>query len=185
MYDMLIQGIGLIAFALFLLSYHVRSNRGLFTMQTAGNFLFALQFFLLGGVGGAVGSLISCFRNSLLLGSKKYPILGAKFWPVLICALSLTSCICSWQNWFSILPFFAVLSATIGYWSDNALKIRMFNLCCASPCWLICNASIHSVGGILNEAFAISSILLSIYRFGFHAMAENQFNNKKKGQKCT
>ena len=48
MYDMLIQGIGLIAFALFLLSYQVRSNRGLFTMQTAGNFLFALQFFLLG-----------------------------------------------------------------------------------------------------------------------------------------
>ena len=120
MYDMLIQGIGLIAFALFLLSYQVRSNRGLFAMQTAGNFLFALQFFLLGGVGGAVGSLISCFRNSLLLGSKKYPILGAKFWPVLICALSLTSCICSWQNWFSILPFFAVLSATIGYWRQRA-----------------------------------------------------------------
>ena len=71
MYDMLIQGIGLIAFALFLLSYQVRSNRGLFTMQTAGNFLFALQFFLLGGVGGAVGSLISYFRNSLLLGRKK------------------------------------------------------------------------------------------------------------------
>ena len=61
MYDMLIQGIGLIAFALFLLSYQVRSNRGLFAMQTLGNLLFALQFFLLGGVGGAVGSLISCF----------------------------------------------------------------------------------------------------------------------------
>ena len=59
MYDMLIQGIGLIAFALFLLSYQVRSNRGLFAMQTLGNLLFALQFFLLGGVGGA---LISCFR---------------------------------------------------------------------------------------------------------------------------
>ena len=73
MYDMLIQGIGLIAFALFLLSYQVRSNRGLFAMQTLGNLLFALQFFLLGGVGGAVGSLISCFRNSLLLSSKKYP----------------------------------------------------------------------------------------------------------------
>ena len=162
---MLIQGIGLIAFALFLLSYQVRSNRGLFTMQTAGNFLFALQFFLLGGVGGAVGSLISCFRNSLLLGSKKYPILGAKFWPVLICALSLISCICSWQNWFSILPFFAVLSATIGYWSDNALKIRMCNLCCASPCWLIYNASIHSLGGIrLTEPaadLAVAAALLS------------------------
>ncbi len=62
MYDMLIQGIGLIAFALFLLSYQVRSNRRLFAMQTLGNLLFALQFFLLGGVGGAIGSLISCFR---------------------------------------------------------------------------------------------------------------------------
>lgn len=51
MYDMLIQGIGLIAFALFLLSYQVRSNRGLFAMQTLGNLLFALQFFLLGGSG--------------------------------------------------------------------------------------------------------------------------------------
>lgn len=62
MYDMLIQGIGLIAFALFLLSYQIRSNRRLFAMQTLGNLLFALQFFLLGGVGGAIGSLISCFR---------------------------------------------------------------------------------------------------------------------------
>ncbi len=179
MHDILIQVIGLIAFAMFLLSYQVRSNCGLFAMQTVGNFLFALQFYLLGGLGGAVGSLISCFRNLLLLGRKKYPILGAKFWPVLICALSLASCIYIWQSWLSILPFFSVLSATIGYWSDNALKLRMFNLCCASPCWLIYNASIHSVGGILNETFAISSILLSIYRFGFHAMAENQFNSKK------
>ena len=89
MYDMLIQGIGLIAFALFLLSYQVRSNRRLFAMQTLGNLLFALQFFLLGGVGGAIGSLISV------------------------------------------------------------------------------------------SAFAISSILLSIYRFGFHAMAENQFDKDK------
>lgn len=180
MYDILIQIIGFIAFGLFVSSYQIRSNRGLFVMQTLGNLLFALQFYLLGGLGGAMGSLLSSFRNILLLGSEKYKILHARFWPVLICTVSLASCLCSWKDVFSILPFIAILTSTIGYWSNNALKIRMVNLCCASPCWLIYNTSIHSAGGMINEIFTISSVLLSLYRFGFHAMAENQFHQKEK-----
>lgn len=179
MYDLFIQCIGFIALALFIFSYQVKSNRGLFLLQTIGNLLFAMQFVLLGGIGGAIGSLICSTRNFLLILGKEKPFFQMKLWAVLICICSLCSCVYSWENFLSILPFISVLTSTIGYWSDNALKIRMMNLLCASPCWLIYDASIHSLGGVLNELLTISSVLISIYRFGFRSMGENRFDGKQ------
>lgn len=179
MYDLFIQAIGFIALALFISSYQVKSNRGLFLLQTIGNLLFCLQFILLGGIGGAVSSFICSTRNFILILGNKKPFFKKKFWAVLICICSLCSCLYSWESFLSILPFLSVLTSTIGYWSDNALKIRMMNLLFASPCWLIYDVSIHSLGGVLNELMTISSVLISIYRFGFRSMGENRFDGKQ------
>lgn len=179
MYDLFIQCIGFIALALFIFSYQIKSNLALFLFQSMGNILFAVQFCLLGGFGGAISCLINSTRNVFVIIGKKHPIFKHKAWAILICVLSLLCCISTWKNAFSILPFIAVLSSTIGYWTDNALKIRMVNLLCASPCWLIYDASIHSLGGVLNELLTISSVLISIYRFGFRSMGENRFDGKQ------
>ena len=141
--DMLIQGIGLIAFALFLLSYQVARTAGLFHLaQTAGNFLFARCFSARGS--GRCGRFADQLFRTLFAGGK-YPILGAKFWPVLICALSLYLLAFGTGRTGSAFAVLCDPVPTIGYWSDNALKIRMFNLCCASPCWLGSTMPHHSV----------------------------------------
>lgn len=42
----------------------------------------------------------------------------------------------------------------------------MVNLTCASPCWLLYDVFVRSVGGIISESITILSILVSFVRFG-------------------
>ena len=55
----------------------------------------------------------------------------------------------------------------------NAQKIRLGNLICGSPCWLIYDALIGSWAGVLNESITLGSILVSIWRYGWKAMGKS------------
>ena len=60
--------------------------------------------------------------------------------------------------------------------------IRLSNLFCASPCWLIFDIIVGSIGGILNETILIVSILVSIYRYGWKGLGENKFETARERQ---
>ena len=55
---------------------------------------------------------------------------------------------------------------------DNALNIRKANLFVACPAWLIYDIIFHSYAGILNEVITITSILISIWRFGWKNLGD-------------
>ena len=61
----------------------------------------------------------------------------------------------------------------IGYWTNNAQKIRMSQMI-GSPTVLVYDFLIRSWGGVLNESIVIISILVSIVRFGWKNMGENE-----------
>ena len=58
---------------------------------------------------------------------------------------------------------------SIGYWTDNARKIRVSQLI-GSPCTLLYDLIVRSFGGALSEGITIVSILVSIRRFGWKAL---------------
>ena len=72
----------------------------------------------------------------------------------------------TWAGWKSLLPFISVAVTTVGYWTNNAQKIRLSQLI-GSPCTLAYDLIVRTWGGALSEAIAIVSILFSIYRFGW------------------
>ena len=78
----------------------------------------------------------------------------------------------TWQGLISLLPYAAVVGTTITYWTDNAQKIRLGNLACGSPCWLVYDALIGSWAGVLNESITLGSILVSIWRYGWKEMGK-------------
>lgn len=179
MSQFLIQGIGFLGVLMFLISYHIRSNRGLYLTQALGSALFCLQFFLMGRYTGSLSLVVILIRDLLLAASRRYPRLLRREWIWFFSALCVAVLVITWAGPISLLPFAALLSSTVLYWSDNARLIRLVNLAVASPCWLVYDILIGSWGGIVNELITLASILLSVYRYGWKALGENRFGPEK------
>lgn len=76
----------------------------------------------------------------------------------------------TWNGPISLLAFVASVVSTFAYWSDVPRNIRLVNLICASPCWLIYDVIIFSLGGIVSEAVTMISIMVSFIRFGWKGL---------------
>lgn len=93
-----------------------------------------------------------------------------------IIALLVAFTIWTWNGWISLLPLASVGVTTVGYWTDNAQKIRLSQLM-GSPCTLLYDVLIHSWGGVLSESITLVSIILSIIRFGWKNLNDDSFKN--------
>lgn len=171
----IVQGIGIAGVVCFVISYQIKSNKGLYIIQMAGTALFCIQFLLLGAITGCLNLVVIIIRNIMLTGFDKWAWVRWKGWVWITTGVCVVILISTWQGPLGLLPFIALVGSTIGYWTNNAQKIRLSNMVCASPAWLIYDACICSVGGVLNESITLISVLISIYRYGWKNMGENKF----------
>ena len=173
MSDFIIQVIGFIGLVFFVVSYQIRSNRALFLCQLLGCIVFSIQLYLLGAYTGAIGLLINILRNLLLLKVNDWQWVKSKLTLSAILVLLLAMTVYTWAGWISLLPLASVGITTIGYWTNNAQKIRLSQLF-GSPSTLIYDIIIRSWGGAMSEAITLVSIIVSIYRFGWSNMGKDQ-----------
>lgn len=168
-----IQAIGFLGAALFIVSYQIRSNRMLFFCQLLGCIVFFVQLLLMGAYTGAMSLVVNITRNVLLLKSDAWRWVRSRYTlaAVLLILTALTAW--TWAGLLSLLPFLSVAVSTVGYWTNNAQKLRLSQLF-ASPCTLLYDVLVGSWGGVLSEGFAIVSILVSIWRFGWRALGEQK-----------
>ena len=177
-FTIIVQAIGLLSVVCFILSFQIKSNKALFICQMGGAALFCLQYLLLGGITGCFNNMGGIVRNVLLSNMDKHPSFRWKGWPYIFTAFSVVVMILTWEGFASIFPTIAFSVASFALWTDNAQKIRFFNLVCISPCFLIYGIIYGSIGGIINELFIIISIIISIYRYGWKALGENKFEKE-------
>ena len=59
MNEYMVQAIGFLGVALFIISYQIRSNRALFLCQLMGCIVFCVQFFLMGAYTGAISLIVN------------------------------------------------------------------------------------------------------------------------------
>lgn len=166
------QAIGFLAVASFVLSYQAKSNRALYLCQVIGSALFCLQFFLLGAASGCLSLAVNILRGAVLMKYNDWPWVRRKGTAALFCGAFAVILALTWDGPLSLLAFTASAVSTIGYWQNNARTIRLSNLLCASPCWLVYDVFVHSWGGVLSEAITIVSILVSGLRFGWKTLGD-------------
>ena len=167
-----VQGIGFLGVAFFLLSYQVKSNRKLFLCQSVGCALFAVQFFMLDAVSGAYSLLVHILRGLLLMHCNDWAWVRRKPLPFLFCGVHTVILYAAWAGPISLFAYIASTVSTVAQWQNNARTIRLANLFCASPAWLAYDILVHSWGGILSESITIGSIVLSIFRFGWASVGD-------------
>ena len=171
MNEFVIQLIGFVGVAFFIISYQIRSNRGLFWCQLMGCLVFCVQFILIGAYTGALSLIVTILINALLLKVDNCKWVKSKRTLVVLLAVLVGITAFTWAGWISLLPFASVAVSSIGYWTNNAQKIRLSQLF-ASPCTLVYDIIIGSWGGVVCESFTLISIIVSILRFGWRNLNE-------------
>ena len=168
MYQFVTQAIGFVATGLEIGSYQCKSSRKLIFVQMCGNIAFLTHMLMLGAYSGCINLLISCIRNFIL--SSKGEWARWKGWLWVLVGANLLGTFLTWESPFSLLPCIAVIAITVGCWTRNGKKIRIASFCCSSPSWLIYDIYSGSYSGIVTEIFVLSSVVISIFRYGWKAL---------------
>ncbi len=170
--ELLIQGIGLLGTGLFFLSYQLRDNRSLFRVQFFSYLCYVIHLFFLGAFTGGVSYLINLVR-SFCLGSRK-PFLHSRTMCALLCAAQLAALYFTWTGPLSLLPVAANIASTLGGYTHNPRKIRLAGMLVNSPLWIIYDVAVGSWAGILDELVSEGSMILSVIRFGWKALDQEE-----------
>ena len=160
-----VQAIGIFGTVLFFLSYQCKKNKNLFRVQFVSYLCYTIHLLLLGAVTGGISYVLNTVR-SFCLGSK-YAFLKSKWMCAIICTLQVIALLITWDGWWSLLPIVANIAATIGGYTYNGQKIRATGIFINSPLWIIYDIIVGSWAGILDEVVTETSMLISIYRYGW------------------
>lgn len=178
-----VQGLGVVATLCFLFSFQVKSNRGLYLLQALGCFAFAVQYLILGSLGGSLSQLFIILRNMMLSMYNRWDFVRWKGWVPIFLTIAV---LLTWRTWdgpVNLLPLIPMSAGTIALWTNNAGIIRIINMTVCSPAWIVFDIIVGAYSSILNEIVVIGSVIISIYRFGMKEMLDPESDFQKGGMK--
>ncbi len=160
--NLIAQILGFVAMGIAITMYQFRRHRTILILMSLCSFVWCLHFACLELFTPVAMNLINVLRGIVYsFREKKWAqnnIIPAVF--IVICAGSV---IFTWDSMWSILPFIASIFATTANWQKNTrlLKYLSIPVC---VCWFVYNIANGSVAGTLNEAFALTSIIVYLVR---------------------
>lgn len=147
-----IQLIGILAFCILVLSYYKKKESMILTYQITANFAYAIHYFLLGGIAGALTSFIGIFRNILFIKLKNNKvILGSIF-----ILLYLIVTIIFYEDFYSIFPMIANSSYLISMIKGSRKSLLIGGIL-NSSFWLLYSVFVSSYAGMVTESIIIIS----------------------------
>lgn len=167
---------GVLSTICFIISFQVKSNKGLYIMQSVANVFYGLQFYLLGATGGLFNMFMQIVRNLLLLKINDWAWLRWKGCAPVFCIPSLIYMFITWSGPLDILPFIAFTVGTLAYWTNSAKLFRLSEIACVAPAWLTYDLITRAYGGVLTELVILGSVIASMIRFGWKGLDDPDFN---------
>ncbi len=157
-----VQLIGALGIAASVISFQCKKYKSILFFRTVNEFIFAIQYFLLGAYTGMAMNVVGCVRNCIFSRQveKGQKTTGAM---VIFSVLFLIFGIISRQGAKSILIIIAKILSTMGYGNTNTTFVRCMILI-TSTCWLIYNICVMSIAGVLCETFTLISLIAGIIR---------------------
>ena len=157
------QIIGIIAPILTVISYQLNTKKSVLTVLTGATVATCISYFLLGATSGFVLNIAGLVRNVFSFFVKEKTkgsyIVGGVF-AVIMCVLGAFS----WQGFHSLLIIAGLAINTVFLALGDPQWLRK-SILLTSTLVLIYNVIEFTLGGIANEALAISSAAVGIVRF--------------------
>lgn len=157
-----IQLIGAFGILASVISFQCKKHKSILFFRTLNEFIFAIQYLLLGAYTGMSMNLVGCVRNIIFSKQVESNRKTTKSVAV-FSALFIVFGIFSWQGAKGILIIIAKVLSTLAYGNKNTTLVRCIILI-TSTSWLVYNVYIFSIAGILCEAFTLVSIISGIIR---------------------
>lgn len=159
--------VGIFAVALFVLSYQLKTRKGIVLCNATSRVLYVLQYLLLYAFEGAVLDIVGILA-SLLAQNKDKGFIKKHLKTVIIGInlLIVLTGILLYKNIFSLLPMFGVLFHTGAFWLTNEKHIRRISFL-GSPFWFVYNIISSAFGSAMGDMMTMVSITLAMYRYDF------------------
>ena len=161
--QVVIQSIGVLGIIASIIAFQTKKHNQILLFKTLNEFLFAIQYVLLGAYTGMAMNLVGCVRNIIFTKqvekNKKTTIST-----VIFCVMFTVFGIATWQGLKSLLIIIAKVLSTVAYSNKNTTVVRGIILI-TSISWLIYNSFVFSIAGVLCEAVTIISVIVGIIRF--------------------
>lgn len=160
-YEVFVQALGFAAFAIFMIAYQIKDTRKTQLCFAPGNFLYGVQYILLGSLSGSLVMFAATARDviSVYSSKKTLKIVSAVY---LVFVWGMTAIL--FKNWQEFLmPMSGTLSTIAVLYRDQFFKYRAF-LLGRQVMSLLFNLWVGSQGGILHLLFTLGSNILGTYR---------------------
>ena len=160
--NIVIQIIGFFGILASVISFQCKKHNSILFFRTMNEFIFAIQYLLLGAYTGMAMNLIGCVRNVIFtkqVSENKKTVVSTVVFAILFFVLGLFT----WQGKKSILIIIAKILSTFAYSNKNTTVVRsVLFITCTS--WLVYNYCVLSIAGVLCEAFTLVSLLVGMIR---------------------
>ena len=173
LYDIIAQGLGILAMACNIFSFQRKTSNGVILCQMFGGMLFSVSFFMLGATVGGILNAVAAFRAIIYMNEEKFHakhIAWLVFFEIVF-AISYVLTFTVFGKAFTLsnalielLPVIGMTASTISFRLQSAKAIRSFGLI-SSPSWLIYNIVNLAVGAIVCEVLSIVSIFIGMLRY--------------------
>lgn len=158
-----IQLIGALGILASIISFQCKKHNSILFFRTLNEFIFAIQYCLLGAYTGMTMNLIGCARN-IVFTKQVANNKSTALWIWIFSCLFTSLGIVVWQGPKSILIIIAKVLSTLAYGNKNTSFVRKI-IFVTSSSWLVYNMCVLSIAGVLCEAFTLVSIIIGIIRF--------------------
>lgn len=156
------QTIGVIGLVCSLLSFQMKKRKHIMAFQMTASLLFSSQLFLLGAVAGGCMDLIS-FLRTLVFSQNERKWASSPLWLLAFIAAMIAAGALTWQSAWDVLPIIGSVLSTVALWMKNEKRIRLISLT-VGPCWLLYCLVKGAWSGAINEALAMTSIVIGLIR---------------------
>ena len=157
------QVIGIIAIIISIVTYQIKSRRGIMIANIATTVCFALHYMMIGAYVGMALNLVATVRNILFYNSnmsKKKSTFFTVLFSVIVCVTGFIT----WEAWYSALQIINSVARNYILTLSKPNSIRK-GIMIVLPMTLIYNICVLSIGGIISDSCSIVSTGISLYRY--------------------
>ncbi len=162
-YYIVTQLIGFLALIAGVISFQFKSHKNIMICKSSSEFLFTVQYALLGAWTAVVLSLISVFRNLLF---RKLVKEKRSTRPAILAfgGMVLATGVFTYDGFLTLLPIASKLLSTISYGMKQERWLRLIAIP-SSVFWIIYNVAVGSIAGALTDGLTLVSIFVAIYKY--------------------
>ena len=160
--NMIAQIAGVLGTSMIFISFIARKRRTILLGKFTADILWMIHYLLIGAYSGAALNVLAIGRETVFYNKEK-KWASSRFWLYLILALTVTSCLLTWEGALSLLPMIGSCCAVVSYWCTNPLHIRLLAIP-AQSLWMIYGGLHGSVPTIVSNIIAMTAIGIGLYR---------------------